>query len=340
VYFMGIVKESYKYNKRRGFGFMGKITQRYLNLGVCIVFSLLLLGVSANAINGARNSSPAPLTDVFARSGFLMNPETNQPIEINGKPLPANAANLPTQSRGLIGKGQCALYVKNDIMRFNGALKGNGLNNETLTQVHLKLGSSIYPPELREDDDWAKTGSIAVAECRKVALNVTRVLRDYLKNGERPEESGAKEQEEINEEKEVEAEHFSELQRIKSAICRVFNPTIRTSKTTPAEEAEEEEESKEAAPPSRVSLRQQAPLLNRSSPKASMPTAPAVGSASPRSRVAPVSRRNFVVPKTPTIMPEELSLRSRSNSLAKPGAVTQQKQPASDISGREEEDEE
>jgi hypothetical protein len=316
---------------------MHKITKRYLSLAVCIICSLLFLEHHAEAYDSRFNSasrfpgskSPPSMPDIFARSGPLM--ENNAPIVVNGKPLPASTANLPPQGQWTLGKNQCALYVNDDIMAFNGALVGKGLNTEQLKQVHLSLGSSIYPPELREGNGWAIKGSIAVSECRKIALNVQRVLRAYLKNGEHPEGSGIVESEEQEEEKKEEEER-SELQKLRGAICRAFNPTIKATAVEEEKEEEEEEAVQKTTSTTRAPVRQR---LVKSPSVLPFATPPAVASALPvRTRVPvtrassriPVSSKEPVAERAAAPVRQRMSASTRSTAAVPSGTQALQRQ--------------
>jgi hypothetical protein len=292
---------------------MHKITRRRLDVTACIILSLLLLGFKSEA----RIDPPSvPLADAFARSGPLMNPKTNQPVEVNGKPLPANVANLSMQDKSVFSKGQCALYVKNDIMRFNTILKNQGVSDQELMKAHLNLGSSIYPPELHDGNAWAETGSITLAECRTVALNVTRVLRQYLKSSPRFEESGDKENEQTKEKAE---EKLSELQRIKMTICRAFNPVIQENGEDDEEEDDEDEEDEEDEEDSKLAGNQRNTPQQISQPK------PVITRANlpPRKSISTPSVPESVKP-SPQISPRAVLVRQNSSSLAKPTSVTTQ----------------
>lgn len=265
--------------------------QKCKAVGAALFFVSMTVGFEAYAglVNKVPQNSSVQRTavDVFARSGSLIDPEAGKPVGVNGKALPASPSNLPPQANWTLEKSQCALYLKNDIMRFNKILKDRGESDEALQQAHMTLDSRIYLPALREGDDWAKTGKISAGECRKAALGVQRALRDYLKGSA---SANVSQQGVFNESAHAEhiaavegGGHFSELQRLKKAICQAFNPMIVASggiaeeeSIAPTTQEDVNEVAVVATPasvpapvPQRASTRQR-PSLRRSSSAASI----------------------------------------------------------------------
>jgi len=223
---------------------MNNLTRRGTGAFICAISLIAFACPSFSRIISPQVPPKPVSSDPFFISGPLLDPITKQPMRVKlndgtMKDLPGNAANLASTNTWDMEKNQCVQYVRNDILRFNGALRAKGANLDALMRAHQKLGQQIYPPDLHSGYEWIKTGVIPVGNCRAQSLRVTRALREYLKGWQGSESAQAQEEEEREPEEGASvgsAGKLSELQQLKLTICQAFNPRIQEH------ESEEDEE--------------------------------------------------------------------------------------------------